>query len=92
MMETGSEFREVEVLEPLWQRHKFWPNMKKIVTEGLTYPLEEISEETRKEDLQHMIQRGNHKSAQMNTHYMIIIQKKSNMDGCCQYPNTVLPN
>lgn len=29
--------------------------------------MEEISEETRKEDLKHMIERGNHKSALMNT-------------------------
>ena len=65
MLETGSEFREVEILEPLWSRHKFWPNMKKIVTEGLTYPLEEIPDETRKEDLLHMMKRGNHKSAQI---------------------------
>ena len=44
MLETGSKFREVKLLEPLWSRHKFWPNMKKIVTEGLTYPLEDISD------------------------------------------------
>lgn len=30
---------------------------------GVHYPLKEISEEERKEDLEHIIRRGNHKSA-----------------------------
>ena len=39
MLETGSEFRNVATLEPLWENHEHWQRMKEIVTTGLTYPL-----------------------------------------------------
>ena len=37
--------------------------MRDIISTGVTYNLEEMSEETRKEDLEYMMRRGNHKSA-----------------------------
>ena len=37
--------------------------MKDIVQNGITYQLDDISEKERKLDLDHMIARGNHKSA-----------------------------
>ena len=37
--------------------------MRRILKEGVGYPLEEISKEERKRDLKHMMNRGNHKSS-----------------------------
>ena len=37
--------------------------MKQIISEGVSYPLTEITEEERVGDLDHMMRRGNHKSA-----------------------------
>ena len=37
--------------------------MKSIIITGVSYNLDEISEETRKEDMAYMMKRGNHKSA-----------------------------
>ena len=38
--------------------------MKYIVSVGVSYPLEDLSETTWNEDLDHMVKRGDHKSAQ----------------------------
>ena len=92
MLETGSEFGDVATLEPLWEHHNHWHKMKEIVTTGLTYPLTDIPETERKEDLDFMIQRGNHKSAQtpeVPKPYKITTTQKSRMGGCYQYPNPV---
>ena len=37
--------------------------MKDIISNGVSYPLENLPDKTRKEDLEFMIKRGNHKSA-----------------------------
>ena len=63
MLQVGSEFRHTQVLEPLWGKHKHWQKIKEFIDNGITYPLEPISTETQKEDLKHMVERGNHKSA-----------------------------
>ena len=65
IMEPGSEFRDWETLEPLWVAHRHWPKMKEIISKGVNYPLDPITEEERQADLEHMILRGNHKSAQV---------------------------
>ena len=51
MVHPGSEYREVNIVEELWRRHELWPKMRRILEEGVDYPLEEISEEERKNDL-----------------------------------------
>ena len=38
--------------------------MKEFITAGVTYNLEVVSEEERRKDIDHMIKRGNHKSAE----------------------------
>ena len=60
MVHPGSEFRQVEVVAELWQNHALWPKMKEIIEGGVNYPLEDIPEEERKTDLEHMMKRGNH--------------------------------
>ena len=63
MLEPGSEFRAVEQIESLFQKHELWPKMQSIVDKGITYQLDSITEKERRADLKHMIARGNHKSA-----------------------------
>ena len=43
MMEPGSEFRLKSKLEPLFKNHEHWNNMSKIISKGISYPLEKIS-------------------------------------------------
>ena len=62
-MDSGSEFRTANSLEPLLSEHKHWPATKQIITIGVTYDLDKMSEENRLDDLKHMMARGNHKSA-----------------------------
>ena len=59
----GSEFREMSVVEELWKDHESWTKMKSIMTDGVDYPLVDIVEEDRRNDLDHMIKCGNHMSA-----------------------------
>ena len=63
MLELGSEFRLKSVLEPLLKKHEHWEKINEIITYGITYPLKDIPEKDREEDLVHMMARGSHKSA-----------------------------
>ena len=63
MLEPGSEFRSQETLEPLLQDHEHWDTTSNIITSIVSYSLEDLPEHMRKEDLEFMIKRGNHKSA-----------------------------
>ena len=63
MLEPGSEFRLQQTLEPLLHDHEHWEKMSEIITNGVSYSLEDLPEHVQKEDLRFMIKRGNHKSA-----------------------------
>lgn len=63
ILDPGSEFRDEQSLEPLWAKHAHWPKMRQIISHGVDYPLDDISEEEQTADLEFMINRGNHKSA-----------------------------
>ena len=67
MLDPGSEFRDIDTLQPLWHKHEHWEKMKEVIQDGLTYPLEPLDPNTQKEDLIHMMGRGNHKSAKTPT-------------------------
>ena len=41
----GSEFRPIETLEPLLEKHPFWPRLKQILTSGSSWDLEDLDEE-----------------------------------------------
>jgi len=65
ILSPGSEFRHVSHIQKLLENHEDWPLFRDILTKGCDYKLEEEpNEKTRMEDLQSMLQRGNHKSAQ----------------------------
>ena len=63
MLDPGSEFRKSDALDTLFRHHEQWPRMKEIISKGVTYPLEELPEHLRQEDLKFMIAKGNHKSS-----------------------------
>jgi len=63
MLESGSEFRTKETVEPLFHHHEHWNNMSKIISEGLDYLLTDLPDIVLKADVVAMIDRGNHKSA-----------------------------
>jgi hypothetical protein len=60
----GSEFKPAHILQPLLQFHQHWPSFQEIVNNGVSYPLQPINEEDRLSDIDALIERGNHKSAQ----------------------------
>lgn len=59
----GSEFRPVHLLAPLMYQHPLWPNAHKWLTEGVSFPMSSLSSEDQREDLEAMLERGNHQSA-----------------------------
>jgi hypothetical protein len=59
----GSEFKSSSDLEELLRDHPLWPKLKDILEKGATFPLQEVSDETRSEDIQFHLDRGNHKSS-----------------------------
>ena len=64
VLSAGSEFRNILHLKTLLQYHQDWPLIKDIITNGITYPFHpDIDDSIRLDDLQHMIDRGNHKLA-----------------------------
>ena len=52
ILEPGSEFRPQETLEPLLQDHEHWETIRDIITNGVSYSLEDLPEHMRKEDLE----------------------------------------
>lgn len=62
-MSYGSEFRPAHILEPLFQLHPLWPRMKKILMEGVNFPLDNFPWNERKKDLKEALVFGNHKKA-----------------------------
>ena len=57
----GSEFCPSSFLEPIFKLHPLWPRFKSILDSGSRPPLEPLSSELRKKDLEEAIEFGNHK-------------------------------
>ena len=60
----GSEFKAVEELEPLLKRHPRWGDLKRHLQHGFEFDVKTLSDEERSRDLEAVMTRGNHKSAQ----------------------------
>jgi hypothetical protein len=61
----GSEFRSVAELRPLLGRHPHFDKLTKLLTNGMDYVFtRELSELERRKEVEAMLSRGNHKSAQ----------------------------
>ena len=46
-MEPGSEFRKVESLANIFNKHPDWEKMKSIIDSGVTYQISNLAEEER---------------------------------------------
>jgi hypothetical protein len=67
VLSYGSEFKPSHIIAPLLQQHHHWLKIKDIVDNGMSYPLCDITKEERTTNIDFMLERGNHKSAHMNT-------------------------
>jgi hypothetical protein len=62
ILSYGSEFRPTNIIKPLLQYHPQWTEVELIINNGANYPLRPITEQDRLDDIQYMINRGNHQS------------------------------
>ena len=64
-MKYGSEFRDPATLSDLLYLHPLWREICDSITTGVKFPMKPVPEEERKNDLKLIMNKGNHKSAQM---------------------------
>ena len=81
ILNYGSEFKSVSILQPLLHRHRNWENFKKILEDGSTFPLEPIDEETRQKDFSASLTYGNHKSAMFKHDVLMTSMSKESKRG-----------
>jgi len=62
-LHSGSEFRPVSILAPVFKHHPSWSRICNTLTSGGHYPLLPLSNDCVKSDLEEGIAFGNHKSA-----------------------------
>ena len=75
----GSEFRTVEVLEPLLHKIPLRKAVSEILVKGAKYPLERINNSRRISDLEESLQQGNHQAAKKESSILTkLIQKDVN--------------
>ena len=60
----GSKFLPKEQLVKLFGLHPCWPRMESILTQGSLWPLEDLPEDLRAQDLKDALALGNHKGAE----------------------------
>jgi hypothetical protein len=67
----GCEFRHPDQLKPLLGRHRHFPLLRDLLTEGMSYFYKvKLTEEERAEELEAILSRGNHKSATVESHHV----------------------
>jgi hypothetical protein len=63
----GSEFCSISLLEPIFHQHRYWHRIKRMLSNGSEFPIEDHNdEESQKEDFDMALSYGNHKSAEIN--------------------------
>ena len=67
----GTQFWLAAVLEPLCLLHPLWPRVCCWLTDGVSYPLDPVSDEDRLADLSAILARGNHKSASVHNDQLV---------------------
>jgi hypothetical protein len=65
-LQFSSEFKPVAIIAPILQIYPLWKFTQAILTQGASFPLQELNIEDRIQDINFMIKRGNHKSALKN--------------------------
>ena len=62
----GSEFKDVKLLELIFQHHPLWSRMKSHLSYGCSYPLSKLSKEEERKDLEEAFAFGNHRGVAKN--------------------------
>jgi hypothetical protein len=62
----GSEFRPLDLLDPICENHPLWPRIRRTLAQGFTMPLKELPDAHRRIDVLEALKYGNHKSTQKN--------------------------
>ena len=70
VMTFGSEYKPVAELKKLFGKHPRWNKFHDILTFGVNFDLEYMDEDLRLKDLNAAYERGIHKSAKKNEHYL----------------------
>lgn len=65
-LQYGLDFCPAHVLVTLFRNHPLWPRLRKTFSDGVDFPLKELPNEARKQDLLDAIEFGNHKGAIKN--------------------------
>ena len=66
----GSEFKDIRQIEKLLGRHHRWPALKTRLQQGADFPLTDLPDDIRQQDLAAALIRGNHKSAIKNLPFL----------------------
>jgi hypothetical protein len=77
------EFRDVNTLSNIFQRHLNWMRMSQILTNGLEWPLEPLNEDSRLADVRKALIFGNHKGALMQLDLLLHLMLKDIHFGYC---------
>ncbi len=78
----GSEFMKILTIKVIFMHHPIWPQMKRILTDGLHWPLEELNKNQQMADVDKAIKFGNHKGATNNP---VPLQELVEKDVKCNY-------
>jgi hypothetical protein len=65
-LRPGSEFQQIDFLEPICQNHPLWPRVHRMLTKGFMMTLRRISDVDQAHDVIEAIWYGNHKLTQKN--------------------------
>jgi hypothetical protein len=65
-LRPGSEFRPLDLLDPICENHPLWPRIRRTLAQGFTMPLKELPDAHRRIDVLEALKYGNHKSTQKN--------------------------
>ncbi len=102
----GSEFRTPAKLQKIFKDHPYWEHLEMILTNGSNWPLAELDEEKRKQDLAEALEYGNHKGASDNPDQLrdlirkdvdyayglvLPLEKIDQIDGICMAPMNISP-
>ena len=74
ILSYGSEFKPTSAIQPILQYHPYKDAIINSINNGISYPLHPIDEQSRLADIDFMIERGNHKSAQSPENQQAIIK------------------
>ena len=66
LLNYGSEFKPVELLNLIFSNHPLWSRLESHPTSGCNYPLNDLTKEKEKQDLLEALEFRNHKGVKEN--------------------------